>query len=70
VPNLPFPRATHSGACATCGAYGGTPHRPTCQPRTGSRIRLGRMLAARRDARKSAAAAAKYRVDGALIRGL
>jgi hypothetical protein len=70
VPNLVFPRTTQSGACAACGAYGGTPHRPTCRPRTGPRLRLGRMLAARRDARKSAAAAAKGRVDIALIRGL
>jgi hypothetical protein len=70
VPILPFPRTTRSGACATCGAYGGTPHRPNCQPRTGPRPRLGRMLAARGDARKSAAARAKDRVELALIRGL
>ena len=30
------------GACASCGAYGGSQHRPTCGPREGERIRLNR----------------------------
>jgi hypothetical protein len=67
MPVLPFPRTTKSGACAFCGAYGASPHRPNCRPYTGPRVRLGRMRFARRDARRSAAIAAKIRLDNELL---
>jgi hypothetical protein len=70
MPALPYPRVTQSGACPICGAYGQSPHRPNCRPRTGPRLRLGRMRGARRDARKSAAIAAKLRADNAQVRDL
>jgi hypothetical protein len=69
-----LPRLTASGACASCGAYGGSQHRPTCDPervqRTGERIRLGRSRRAARDRRTSAAVRARERVERDLLRGL
>ncbi|MBV9322310.1 MAG: hypothetical protein JO352_00825 [Chloroflexi bacterium] len=70
MPAIQVPRFTQSGACATCGAYGGTQHRPNCRPRTGPRFRLGRMRNVRRDARNSAAVREKMRVDDELVRDL
>jgi hypothetical protein len=71
MPTPEFPRTTQSGACAVCGAYGGSQHRrPDCRPRTGPRFRLGRMRNARRDARNSAAILEKMRIDDDLVRDL
>jgi hypothetical protein len=62
MPALQFPRTTQSGACPLCGAYGLSPHRPNCRPRTGPRLRLGRM--------RTAAIADKMRIDNELVRCL
>jgi hypothetical protein len=70
MPTFQFPPTTRSGACVICGAYGSSPHRPNCAPRTGPRIRLGHWRRARADARKSAAIRKKLRVDDELTRGL
>jgi hypothetical protein len=70
MPTFEFPRLTQSGACAACGAYGGSQHRPNCRPRTGPRLRLGRMRNAKRDARLSAAVREKIRIDDELVRDL
>ncbi|MBV9577332.1 MAG: hypothetical protein JO057_01945 [Chloroflexi bacterium] len=63
------PRLTQSGACAACGAYGGTQH-PDCHPRTGPRLQLGHMRGAQRDARNSTVVREKLRIDSGLVRDL
>lgn len=68
MPTPQFPRLTQSGACAVCGAYGGSQHRPNCRPRTGPPFRLGRMRNVDRDARNSAAIREKIRIDNELAR--
>ena len=55
-------------ACPSCGAYGNSQHRPTCQP--GRRFKLGRMRRVRRDSRDSYAALANTRIQSGLIRYL
>ena len=55
-------------ACRSCGAYGNSQHRPTCQP--GRRFQLGRMRGVRRDSRTSYAARANAQIQRELIRGL
>jgi hypothetical protein len=64
----PSPRLTSSGACAACGAYGGSQHRPTCRP--GRRFQLGRFRRARRDSRISAALRDYEDYERSLIRDL
>jgi hypothetical protein len=61
-------RTTRSGACPSCGAYGGTQPQFSCQP--GRRIKQGHMRRARRDARTSAAILEQARIQEDLIRGL
>ena len=62
-------RLTASDACAACGAYGNTQHRPTCNPRRAVPIQLGLMRRARRNSRISAAVRNRLRLDQALLRG-
>jgi hypothetical protein len=64
----PGDNTTRTGACRSCGAYGGTPHRPTCQP--GRRFKLGRFRGLRRSSRRSAAVVARTNVDRLMLRGL
>ena len=61
-------RTTRTGSCASCGAYGNTPHRPTCTP--DRVIRLSVMRRARRDSRNSAAVRANDRVQHSLLLSL
>ena len=63
-------RTTSSGACASCGAYGATQHRPICQPEAKRVFRLSVTYRARRDSRFSAAAIARRRVDHERLCGL
>ncbi len=63
-------RLTQSGACASCGAYGGNQHRPTCQPDVKRVIQLQYSRQARRDAQTSAAVRATMAIDRALTRKL
>jgi len=56
---------TATGGCVSCGAYGGSQHRPTCQP--GKKFKLGRSRRARHDARASWAVREKERVELELI---
>jgi len=47
-------RFTSSGACARCGAYGGTQHSlPNCQDQAATKFKRGHMPHAARDARIS-----------------
>jgi hypothetical protein len=62
------PRTTRSGACSSCGAYGASQHRPTCEP--GRRFGIGHMRVARRDSRTSAIALAHQRLQQSLARDL
>ena len=64
APNI----VTHPVACRSCGAYGGTPCRPTCQP--GRRYKLGRSRISARDRRTSAAVGAYTAQQNWLVRSL
>jgi hypothetical protein len=52
--------------CRACGAYGGTQHRPTCQP--GRHFKLGHVRSA--DGKTSAAMRALVRHQDNLVREL
>jgi hypothetical protein len=65
-----LPRLTQSGACASCGAYGGSQHRPTCSPNVKRRFKLGYSRQARRDRRTSAAMRDRTRFEDAVLRDL
>jgi hypothetical protein len=61
-----FDTHTRAAACVSCGAYGNSQHRPTCQP--GRVIKLGHMRRAARDARISATVRAQARLQDSLAR--
>jgi hypothetical protein len=61
-------RLTASGACASCNAYGGTQHRPTCRPDVVRRFKRPSFRRARIDARLSAIARTYARQQDALVR--
>jgi hypothetical protein len=63
---LTFARVTRSGACAACGAYGGSSHRPTCEP--GRRIQLQSNWSILRDSRLSATVRDYMKYERWLIR--
>jgi hypothetical protein len=62
-------RTTSSGACCSCGAYGGSQHRPTCRPDGPPpyRIKLQRSRQARRDRRTSWVVRENERIQHELI---
>jgi hypothetical protein len=61
-------RTTRSGACPSCGAYGGSQHQFSCQP--GKRIKQGPFRHAARDARNSTAIREYARIQEELTSGL
>jgi len=63
-------RLTASGACASCGADGGTQHRPTCQPDVVRRIKLQPSRRARRDVPLSAIMRDRTRFEDEVLRRL
>jgi hypothetical protein len=63
-------RLTQTGACASCGAYAGSQHRPTCRPDAKRRFKLGRSRQARRDSRTSAAMRDRTRFEDAVLRSV
>jgi hypothetical protein len=65
---LAFDIDIRAAACRSCGAYGVSQHRPTCQP--GRVFKLGGMRRAARDARISAAVRAQVRLQNSLTRSL
>ena len=61
-------RLTPLGACASCGAYGGSQHQPTCNP--GKKFKLAPSRRAHQDAVNSNAFLVKDRIELQLIRNL
>lgn len=60
-------RLTQSGACASCGAYGGSQHRPTCQPDVPRKFKRPHSRRAKVDARMSAAMRDRTRFEDEVI---
>jgi hypothetical protein len=65
---LAFDSNTRAVACRSCGAYGVSQHRPTCQP--GRVFTLGRSRRAIRDRRTSAAILTLAEQQRSLVRNL
>jgi hypothetical protein len=63
---MPTSNNTLAIACRSCGAYGNSQHRPTCQP--GRSFKLCPMRRAARDSRTSAAVVAQRFVERSMLR--
>lgn len=67
---LTFDTLAPAIACRSCGAYGTSQHRPTCQPGRLFGLKLGRFRRAARDSRASAASKAQRKSEQFLVRSL